>query len=60
MLGPAGVAGSVIAAGTVPACLATEIRSTLSTPPEVVAAVGVVVPASALGSEPPMARSRRR
>ncbi len=40
--GPAGVAGSVIAAGVVPVWRATWTQSTLSTPPGVVAAVGVV------------------
>ncbi len=59
-LGPAGVAGSVIAGGTVPVLLATDTESTLRTPPEVVAVVGVVDPAIALGSEPPIARSKRR
>src|ERR1700761_779438 len=42
VLGPAGIAGSVIAAGVVPLAVATLTESTLITPPEVVSAVGVV------------------
>jgi hypothetical protein len=54
------VGGSVIAGAVGPAARDTVTESTLSTPPEVVSGVGVVTPAIAFGSEPPMARSRRR
>ena len=40
-LGPDGVPGSVIAVGVVPVAVATVTESTLSTPPDVVSAVGV-------------------
>ena len=59
-LGPAGVAGSVIAGAAVPVAFCTVIESTLSTPPDVVSAVGVSKPAIALGRDPPIARSSRR
>src|SRR6185503_6968694 len=59
-LGPAGVAGSVIAAGVVPVARDTVTESTLSTPPDVVSGVGVVRPAIAFGSDPPIPRSNRR
>jgi len=59
-LGPAGMAGSVMAAGAVPVILATVTESMFSEAPETVAAVGVVTPAMALGSEPPMLRLKLR
>jgi hypothetical protein len=60
VLGPAGVGGSVIAGAVAPVARETVTESTLSTPPDVVSASGVVRPAIAFGSDPPIARSSRR
>jgi hypothetical protein len=60
VLGPAGVGGSVIAGGVAPVARATDTESTLRMPPEVVSGTGVVKPATAFGSDPPIARSSRR
>ncbi len=57
---PAGTAGSVSGAGTVPVAVETVTLSMLSAPPEVVFAVGEVQLQFPFGKEPPMPRLNTR